>query len=47
MEITYLQFADDTRIVCDANVEELESLKANLRLFAMISGLKLIMINVS
>ena len=39
LEITYLQYADDTLIFCDANGEQLKHLRVILVLFEGISGL--------
>lgn len=41
MEINHLQFVDDIIVFCDAKVEEINSLKAILKWFEMISGLNI------
>lgn len=41
MEVSHLQFADNTVVFCDTKAEEIDSLKAMLRWFEMISGLKI------
>jgi len=39
LEITHLQYADETRILCDAEEDQLRTLRVILVLFEGISGL--------
>lgn len=41
LEVTHLQFADDTVIFCDASLNQVETLKFILKWFERLSGLKI------
>lgn len=41
VEMNHLQFADDTRIFCGSTINEINSLKAILRWFELMSGMKI------
>ena len=41
IEITHLQFADDTVIFCDADLVQVDNLKLILKWFELLSGLKI------